>query len=57
MGGAPRIGQLQVRQPFVTCAIAVPLRRERIDAATVVAVVVALGLRAGVRMRAAPPAA
>lgn len=60
IGGVSRIGQLQLLQPFVTFAIAVPLLGERIDAATVVfaiavAVVVALGRRAVVRTRAAPP--
>jgi drug/metabolite transporter (DMT)-like permease len=53
-GGVARIGQLQLLQPFVTFAIAVPLLGETIDAATVafaiaVAVVVALGRRAAVR--------
>ena len=65
-GGVARIGQLQLLQPFVTFAIAVPLLGERIDAATVgfaiaVAVVVTLGRRAAVRTAAptaspAPPA-
>jgi drug/metabolite transporter (DMT)-like permease len=53
-GGVARIGQLQLLQPFVTFAIAVPLLGETVDAATVafaiaVAVVVALGRRAAVR--------
>jgi drug/metabolite transporter (DMT)-like permease len=54
LGGVARIGQLQLLQPFVTIAIAVPLLGETVDAATfafaaAVAVVVALGRRAAIR--------
>lgn len=57
LGGPLRVSQLQLLQPFISIAAAVPLLGERLDALTLVfALAVVASVFAGRRFGAAPPA-